>query len=531
MPCQPSPVIGLADPKHAITPDFLRVTCRSAAWLLLFALFAVAVYRAASQPIAHDESLEYTWFLDGGVLNALRFNSTNHVLFTLLAKPCVQFLGVTELTLRVPTLLGSVLYLIGAYLLSKELFGERIVMLVSVALLCLNPTLMDFMVAARGYGLGLGFLICAMYLVARQLRTDDLRHLRARCVFISILLALSVTANLTNLIPAFSLGVLFLICAWRRYSHSGLNLKSLVWDCVAPGAATGFVILWPFLIQARPSQFAMALPRLSDSLQDNFNSSFLYKWTGDIYSISLGAVPPSPGTWQKTISDLGVALFLPLLFLFVLSGFIFAWRTSSRPGKRPGDAFVFVGAVIGSAVLNWTLHVAIRMNYPVARTSVYFVPLLSIAAILTTQEISSRIRGAWWKILSALIAIVVIADYAACFNTKYFRYNEYDLISRQLFQSIYADARSRALDHVRIGGTWWYQPEIDFYTRRYHAAFIEPFDIVDRSYWWNSPDALPPADYNYFVFTRSNDPHLTGPAVRTIFHNGAFGVTVQAHDK
>jgi len=41
--------------------------------ILLFA-FGVAVYRAEVQPIAHDESLTYEWFLDQGVGDVLRFN-------------------------------------------------------------------------------------------------------------------------------------------------------------------------------------------------------------------------------------------------------------------------------------------------------------------------------------------------------------------------------------------------------------------------------------------------------------------------
>jgi hypothetical protein len=513
----------------------LALVCRVAAWALLVSVFCLAVYRAATQSIAHDESLTYTWFLDGGVYDVLKFNSTNHVLLTLLAKICVKTLGVSELSLRLPALMGAALYLIGIYLLSRELLGEGILMLLSVALLSLHPTMMDFMAAARGYSLGSAFLIGAMYLLARLVGERPVdpgnKTWRRDCMLMSVLLGLSVTANLTNLIPAVSLGVLFLFMASRYYLSADLRFGNLVWDSVAPGAALGLFILWPFLIQARPAQFAMGLPAVGDSLRDIFNSSFLYKWTGDVYSTSLGAVPPAPGTWEKIISDFGVHYVLPFLFVFVVIGLILVWRKKTSPRGSEIACFLFAGAAILSVILNWVLHVTIRMNYPVSRTALYFVPLFTVAATLVAREISALVPGTWLKIPGVLIAAVIIADYVASLNTKYFRYNQYDVISRELFQSISSDVRARGLTNVRVGGTWWYQPEIDFYRERYHAKWIMPYDIVDHSYWWNTPNALSPAEYDYFVFTPANDPALAGPRFRVIFRNQMTGITVEAHDK
>jgi len=68
---------------------------RVLACCLIAFVFAVTVFRAHSQPIVHDEALSYEFFLDSGVYSLLRFDSTNHVLFTILAKPFVKFLGVT----------------------------------------------------------------------------------------------------------------------------------------------------------------------------------------------------------------------------------------------------------------------------------------------------------------------------------------------------------------------------------------------------------------------------------------------------
>src|SRR5260370_38475287 len=95
--------------------------------ILLFA-FGVAVYRAKTQPIAHDEALTYEWFLDQGVYDVLRYNAANHVLQTLLAKPIVKVLGVSEFALRIPTRVGARAYLTCRYLLCRKRFGDGLML-------------------------------------------------------------------------------------------------------------------------------------------------------------------------------------------------------------------------------------------------------------------------------------------------------------------------------------------------------------------------------------------------------------------
>src|ERR1700688_601187 len=445
-----------------------------AAWSLLGAVFGVVVYRACVQPIAHDEALTFVWFLDGGVYKLLQFNSTNHVLFTLISKVFVKVFDLNELSIRAPSVIGSAAYLLTLYLLCQKIFGDGLLMLITVAMLCLNPQIMDFMVAARGYSLGMACLCITMYflskIAARECIDPDDKEMLLECSVASVFLALAVASNLTNLIPAFALTVSFYAIAMPGATLIRLsNRKHRMFarHLLAPGMIVGLFILWPFLIQARPQQFRMGLQKGSEALRDIFNSSFLYKWTGDIYAYSLGAIPPSPGSWQERVSDCGGYILLPVLFISVLTG-----------------------------------------------------------GMLSAKEFSWRLSIWPLKFAGLLLSFVILYDYAAAMNTKYFRYNAYDSISRTMFQVILNDARSRALSTVRVGGTWWYQPEIDFYRRRYKAESILPYDIKDPSYFWQTPNSLTPRDYDYFVFTPGGDPNLDGPQVRVIFHDKDVGVTV-----
>jgi hypothetical protein len=215
------------------------------------------------------------------------------------------------------------------------------------------------------------------------------------------------------------------------------------------------------------------------------------------------------------------------LFIFVLAGVILAVRRSFGSSKQQSVyCCLFGGAAICTVALTAILHIVAKVNYPVARTCLYFIPLFTLGGMLSAKEFSWRLPIWPLRFAGLLVSFVILFDHAAALNTKYFRYNAYDSISRSMFQVILNDARSRALSTVRVGGTWWYQPEIDFYRRRYKAESILPYDIKDPSYFWQTPNSLTPRDYDYFVFIPGSDPKLAGPQVQVIFHDNGVGVTV-----
>jgi uncharacterized membrane protein len=512
---------------------------RLLAGAILFFVFSMAVHRARVQSIAHDEAVTYQTFLDSGVSHVLFYTPTNHILFTLLAKPCVWVLGVSEFALRLPSLLGAAVYLIGTFLLCRALFGDCLMLPLSVALLSLNPQILDFLPAARGYGLGLACLAAALYLFTKlvdrgEFNPDD-KAWRWRCATASVFLALSVAASLTNIVPAACLTLSFSAVAlggWQALTKLG-ERRPRVFACyqLVPGVLAGLGIMWPFLIQVRRSQTETNMGGTVDSVRDIFNASFLYKWTDDVHA-SLGAVPPVPLSWQARTSDLGVYVFLPLLFCFVALGLVLVTRAGAQSRtKHSAQCQMFAGAAVACVVLIFLLHTIFKINYPFSRYCLFFIPLFTIGAIVSGREIYLRFPLVVLKGISLLFAGIVLFDYAVSLNAAYFRYNAYDKISRELFQTIANDAQPRGLTNVRVGGTWWYEPEINFYRRRYKADWMNPYDVKDRSYFWESPNSLSPDEYNYYVFTSANDPGLSGPKVRTIFRDASIGLTIIALDR
>ena len=520
---------------------------RALVWCVLLLAASLTVYRAKTQTIAHDEALEYEWFLDGGVYHVLQYHTANHVLFTLLAKPIVWTFGASEPVLRVPSLLGTAIYLLATYLLCRRLFGEGVLLFLSVALLCLNPQILDFMPAARGYILGLAALLVAMLAMAELVGRGELNRedkaWKWGCASASVALALSVAANLTNFVPAFCLALTFCTVMIGGVTGRGFHallqwrdpkLRFLAGYLFVPGAVTGFCILWPYMIQMRRSQFdpGFGFVKALPSLEEVFTASFLYRWTDDVHNSSLGAVAPLAGSWQERATLMGAYLLMPLLFCVVAAGAILARRApAASRSKENAQCQVFGGAAVASVVLIFVLHVTAGVHYPSSRLCLFLIPLFTVGGLLAAREISARLPRIYMTAAGLMIAAIVVFDYAVSLQVKEFRYNAYDVISLKLYQTIAEDAQRRGLTSVRVGGTWWYEPEINFYRRRFKASWLKEYDVKDKSYFWQSPDALEPLEYDYFVFTPASDPGLTGPRMRTVFQDRVRGITVVANEK
>jgi hypothetical protein len=141
---------------------------RYVALALLAALVAANCYRAATQSLTHDEALTWGLYLAGPAARIFDFYDPNHhFLGTLLEKFITSVFGFSELALRLPSLAAGALYFLVACRLSVFLFGEGLLFLLTVAVLSAHPLVLDFLVAARGYGLALALFLWGLFELLR----------------------------------------------------------------------------------------------------------------------------------------------------------------------------------------------------------------------------------------------------------------------------------------------------------------------------------------------------------------------------
>src|ERR1035437_2304324 len=149
--------------------------------------------------------------------------------------------GVSHLSVRAPALLGAALYMGAAYLLCRKLTPELRLQWPVFVCLVYNPFVFDHLVAARGYALALGFMMC-MLAAAAYTRLDA-----AACALCSGCAALSFAANFSfAFVNAFAmLAILTWACARTQVTRTRVRLLGA---CVLPGVLVSVFLSVPAVL-------------------------------------------------------------------------------------------------------------------------------------------------------------------------------------------------------------------------------------------------------------------------------------------
>jgi 4-amino-4-deoxy-L-arabinose transferase-like glycosyltransferase len=372
------------------------------------------------------------------------YDACNHVLHTILCKLSISLLGLSEFTLRIPSLLGGLLYMFTIYRLSRHLFGEGPLLLLSVALLSLNPLVMDFMSAARGYGPALALFLWALYQML--LHVDDPGH--PRVFHAAIGLALSVAANLTLLAPATALACAFLAVLIADPvlggAHSAGRRFSLALDrFVVPGVVTAFVIVILPLSKAHRADFYVGHDSLSASAASLFGLSMY------LAPVALAAVAVACGLalsqWARARNFAALA----------------------RPRR-----FMLLGgsALVGAIAILIAANHAAGLLYPHGRTGLYLIPLF----LLTALALPGTCRPA--RVAVWVVGLVCLAQFAVQFRTSYYGEWRYDASTKKTVSLIRERQASQPLARVRVGASVVLVPGLNFYRRMYRLNWMEPVD-------------------------------------------------------
>lgn len=174
-------------------------------------LAALNLVRAMTLSVTSGEAWNYDRFIQPPWHDALlHFDLNNHVLNTLLVRISTKYFHLTELSLRLPSLLCGLLYLWAVYRLVARRFGTGWQFPLIAGLLTLNPLVLDAMSEARGYGMALTGMIWALELMLELAE----RFSEAKFNLVPVLLGLSVAASLAFAAPAVALAAVFLV--WGR---------------------------------------------------------------------------------------------------------------------------------------------------------------------------------------------------------------------------------------------------------------------------------------------------------------------------
>ncbi len=424
----------------------MRKALRIVTVLLLCFLFAANVYRARTQSFTADEARTYNDFVSKPWRATLvEYDANNHVLNTLLAKLSVALFGVSEFTLRLPSLAGGALYLIAAFLLCRRLFGDGPSLAISVSTLTLNPFVLDFLSAARGYGLALGLFLWAIEFLLRAFECEQGRSLLAA----SLALALSVSANLTFAFPGIALSAM----AAAALVWNG-RWRAMLDEFLLPGLLAAFLLLAIPLSYAPVSRFYVGAQTLKGSLDTLVDASLSHSHPGPVGP----EVPVSLlRNWLRIVT-------IPLApCALALAATVLLWLLWRCRGPWSAERRIFalcVGALLGSLALLAAAHRFAGLLYPERRTGLYLIPLFFLVLFALVRLAPGRLP----QVVAALFFSLYVAQFARQWNTRYYLEWLYDARTREIVRLV-EEEHSRSKAAVTVSATWPVAATVDFYRR------------------------------------------------------------------
>ncbi len=491
-----------------IVPTFyyncVRQAYRIATIAFLSLIFATNIYRAATQSITHDEGVTYENFVAAPwnfVFNS--YDANHHVLHTILCKLFVDLLGVSPLTLRLASLLSGLLYLYLVFRTCERLFGTGWFLPLSALLLSLNPYLLDFESAARGYSMAVAFLFLGFWEMFEWLEKPETKRL----IRAGLALGLSISANLVFAPPALGLAVTFLVAAWhqRRSFKPTLTVtkKGTKKETPNPFPTLGQAVV-RFAVPLVGITALIVLSPLSNSSGQQFYVGAASLRAG-AESIVRDSLQPAPA-WLIT------AIALAVLPALVLAAAAIAWRTASRwLASTLLDRTVMLtgGAMLLAFLAVLAGHLLFDVPYPEGRTGIYWIPLLTLTGLALARL---------WERATIFLAVPIaacIAMYLAQFRVTYYADWPYDRDDHAI-ASLISQHKPASDRKAVVEGSWQLEPSINFYRVSDHLDWLQE---VERA------TPKPGAD---FYLLLAQDSHFVNDLKLKILFQGKQSGTILA---
>jgi len=356
-----------------------------------------------------------------------------------------------------PSLLGGLLLMIATVRI--VLYGIRptSLALLTILLVSLNPFVLDYLSAARGYGLSVGLLLYAIYLTIRAFDAKNQQPLRDSA---ALLAAFSAAANLMSMFPVMGMFAALFLDARR---HHGTR------ECLVIAARTigvfvlAFgVVCGPPLSHARNEQFAFGATSLQQMAESIL--SFTLRYAYGAFDVQGHAMDLSPA-WHvaSTVAYWGIGLLF-------LTGLVFSWHPTAeiKYGNNGGRRVLQVVSMVlvMASALQIGAHLLIGTNYPISRASLYIVVLGSILPNVLLSVLLVGMRT--WKIplLTAWCTAggCVVGVLASQITTESYVEWKYAADVTRILATIKEDSKGQSAP-VQVIATWLLVPSMEFYRR------------------------------------------------------------------
>ena len=423
-------------------------------------LLILTIYKANTACLTHDESLTYNSFYDQDVLGVITYQNperpvditNNHVLNTLGVQLFTSLFGVSELTVRMPSIIALIIYLMAVWLLVKNL-KEYLVIPAFVLMTC-NPFLLDFFALARGYGIAISCITCSIYCYSRYLQ-----HLRIRAfsfsLFWAILAVLASFAMLHYFLILIFLHNVFLVVTEKPWYKSVIkkNIPSLV----------AVVIL----------------------------TALVYGPISKILKYDLVEIGGVTGFWNDTVGTLVIQTMhesgnavllcgLKILSIVVMAAiplcFVFAFA------KRRTNVFIenkllcFTWLILVFIIIDTHLqHSLLGTQFMTERVALFIIPIFMLNLVLLANmllNMFSEIKPITYAVVVGISGVMLLHTFSS-YTPNYYPIWKSDMYNKAVINEL--EKQHKDDGEMQVGITWIFEPSLNFYRHTRHLTWLHDF--------------------------------------------------------
>ncbi len=365
-------------------------------------LFAYTTYRAAVLSITWDEAFSYLQFVRHEIFIPEKYemmDANNHFLNTWLNIYFVKWFGVSELVLRLPSLIAHLLFLFFSYKLIKN-FDNKWLVLASFLIINLNPYILDFFSLSRGYGPSLGLMMTSIYFLYAYFVNEFKSKDAIYCCLFGALATLANFVLLNYFIVAF--GIVLLIAGYSYIKNAKEDSRKHLTTIII-SIAIVFLSLWFFIPNALKLKEAGALFY-------GGNNGF---WTDTICTITERCFYelPYPHIFEQAAKG--------FLFVVLIASSVFVAYKVFK--KRTTHSSLFLGALISliflCALSTLVQHYFLGTLLLIDRTAMFFVVLFNLTLVFLINELAKQNKKAGFFALIA--SAFVVFHFVWAFNLHY----------------------------------------------------------------------------------------------------------------
>jgi len=428
-------------------------------------LFAYTCIRAWHLSFTIDESFSFLFYVLDSYKNIFHFkllDPNNHVLNTFLMKCFSTWFPLSELTLRLQSLIAHAFFMLFTWLLVKN-FKNTWFSISAWLILNLNPFMLDFFSLARGYALGWAMMTGSLYFLKEILEKSEKKF---RNILLCFLFgALSVLASFPLVNYYMALMLIFCLIAIYKIVFDWKSIKNTEWfwlSIIMISILSGFLLYYTVDIS-----FKMQ------------NAGYLYFggivgfWKDTVGSLVDSTLYGAPYGHIVIIPSLVIAIIVPVAGLAFIVFQLYKFR------KKFNNYYFFIAIIsllfiIISGII--CSHSFLNTRVVIERAAVFIEILFLVLMVFLIYHLFSM---KFALPLVTLIAFFFVFHFFKNANNSYFFEWKSDASTREAMQDLEKiHAKNPGLNKMKMifQPYWLFATTSMFYQYINHDEWMEPIE-------------------------------------------------------